>query len=127
MIFHSPSTFSNVNKSVYRPPVQLSSSSRTVATVSMRSMLATRETASASSSDASSRVSVTPEVGQTAAAHRGLQLASVLSSCARKRSRLTDPRGARWDAAQEVPLDAQVAIPVHDAVLQWITLTAHDD
>ena len=44
MIFHSPSTFSNVNKSVYRLPFQLSSSSRTVATVLMRSMLAIRVT-----------------------------------------------------------------------------------
>ena len=42
MIFQFPSTFSSVNKSVNREPVQLSSSSRTVATVPMRSMLAIR-------------------------------------------------------------------------------------
>ena len=40
MIFHSPSLFSSVKKSVYLSPVQLSSSSRTVAAVSAMSMLA---------------------------------------------------------------------------------------
>jgi len=42
MIFHSPSTLSSVNRLVNRWPVQLSSSNRTVAIVSMMSMLAIR-------------------------------------------------------------------------------------
>ena len=42
MIFHSPSTLSSVNKSVYLCPVQLSISSRAVATEFAISMLAMR-------------------------------------------------------------------------------------